>query len=69
MRAASGNDTLRVAVVGAGVMGHNHMRVYDMIAGVKLVAVVDTDRRKAEAAATHYGCRASRRPEQSCGAG
>ncbi|WP_439814089.1 Gfo/Idh/MocA family oxidoreductase [Zavarzinia sp. CC-PAN008] len=48
---------IRVAVVGCGVMGHNHLRIYDLLRRCELVAVVDSDPRKAELAAQRYGCR------------
>lgn len=34
---------LRAAVVGLGMMGRNHVRVYDELPGVELVAVADPD--------------------------
>jgi predicted dehydrogenase len=50
---------LRVAVVGAGVFGRNHFRVYRELAeadsDVKLVAVVDRDASAARAAAEKFG--------------
>jgi predicted dehydrogenase len=45
------SDLVRVAVVGAGIMGTNHARVVRQIPGVELVAVVDQDLTKAQAAA------------------
>jgi UDP-N-acetylglucosamine 3-dehydrogenase len=36
-------DRLRVAVIGAGVMGANHIRVYNELSEVELVAVADTN--------------------------
>jgi UDP-N-acetylglucosamine 3-dehydrogenase len=42
---------IRVGVIGAGVMGRNHLRVLSDIEGVDLVAVCDADRRAAEWAA------------------
>ncbi len=39
-----GNDRLiRVGVIGAGVMGRNHVRAYGDLDGVELVAVADPD--------------------------
>ena len=50
---------LRVAVVGAGAFGRNHLRVYHELAlagaGVELVAVVDRDPKALETAKTLYG--------------
>jgi predicted dehydrogenase len=50
-----------VAVVGAGVFGRNHARVYQQLAkeceSVRLVGVVDTDLARAEAVAREFNCR------------
>jgi predicted dehydrogenase len=51
-------NKVRIAVVGAGVFGANHLRVLQESQGAELVAVVDTDRGRAEAAAAKFGCRA-----------
>lgn len=47
---------LRVAVVGAGMMGQNHLRIYSMLSGVELIAVVDIDELRARESAIRYGC-------------
>ena len=39
--AAPGNATLRVGVVGAGIMGSNHGRVLAGLPGIELVGIVD----------------------------
>jgi len=45
---------LRVGVVGVGHLGRHHARIFSSIAGVELVAVVDTNRARAgEIAAAH----------------
>ncbi|MGH9271801.1 MAG: Gfo/Idh/MocA family oxidoreductase [Ilumatobacteraceae bacterium] len=44
-------DVVRVAVIGAGVMGANHARIARQLVGVELVAVVDADPARAAAAA------------------
>jgi predicted dehydrogenase len=49
---------LKVAVVGAGQMGSNHLRIYAGLKGVELVGVVDADLDRARDAADRYGCRA-----------
>lgn len=53
------SNPLRVAVVGAGVFGRNHLRVYKELeaAGeaVRLVAVIDRDSRIASEAAAKFG--------------
>jgi predicted dehydrogenase len=47
----------RVAVVGAGIMGTNHARVARLLRNAQLVAVVDRDTQRAEAAAAATGAR------------
>jgi predicted dehydrogenase len=47
---------LRVAVVGAGAFGRNHMRVVKLSERAELVAVVDTSAERAREAAGLYGC-------------
>src|SRR6267378_190839 len=47
---------LRLAVVGAGEFGRNHVRVIRQSPGAELVAVVDTDRARAEEVAAANGC-------------
>ena len=48
--------SLRVGVIGVGVMGSNHARVFAGLPGVELVAVADPDRRQAEFVARTLGC-------------
>lgn len=55
---------LRVGVVGAGVMGRNHLRTWGRMKDVELVGLFDTDRDAREAAAVQYGCQAFDRLEQ-----
>ena len=46
--------TLRVAVIGVGHLGKHHARILSSLPGVELVAVVDTNRARAdESAAAH----------------
>jgi len=47
---------LRVAVVGVGSLGAIHADIYHRMPGVQLVAVADTVRARAEAAARRHGC-------------
>lgn len=56
-------NPVRLAVIGAGRMGLNHLRVYNMLKGVDVVAVVDPDVERAHLAAQRYGCKAFRSPE------
>jgi predicted dehydrogenase len=59
--AIGANEKLRVAVVGAGAFGRNHLRVYRELelAGypVELVAVIDPNEAARTAAETQYGVR------------
>ena len=49
-------DRLRVAVVGAGVFGKNHLRVVRESAVAELAGVFDTDAPRRAAAAAEFGC-------------
>jgi predicted dehydrogenase len=54
-------DSIPVAVVGVGVFGRNHARVYKELEqqgeAVRLVGVVDPDLNRADAVAREFGCR------------
>lgn len=45
----------KVAVIGMGVIGNLHASLYQEMDGARLVAVCDTDRARADAAATRFG--------------
>jgi predicted dehydrogenase len=47
---------LRVGVIGVGVMGSNHARVFADMPGVKLIGVVDPDRKARDQVAQGLGC-------------
>jgi UDP-N-acetylglucosamine 3-dehydrogenase len=49
-----GKDMPRVAVIGAGAMGRNHLRVLNEMGGADLVAVGDADEATAERSARFY---------------
>lgn len=49
---------MRLAVIGAGAFGRNHLRVIKESPRAELVAVLDVDASKAIAAATEFGCEA-----------
>jgi predicted dehydrogenase len=49
--------TLRIAVIGVGHLGRHHARILSTLPGVELVAVVDTNRARAEEVAAAYGTR------------
>ena len=55
-QSANPERSLRVGVIGVGVMGSNHARVFTGLPGVELVAVADPDRRQAEFVARALGC-------------
>jgi UDP-N-acetylglucosamine 3-dehydrogenase len=47
---------LRVGVIGVGVMGSNHARVFADMPGIKLVGIVDPDAKQRDFVATALGC-------------
>ena len=47
-------SNLKLAVVGAGAFGRNHVRVLSNLPGVQLVAIVDSDTSKAQALASEH---------------
>ncbi len=49
---------MRVGVIGVGVMGSNHARVFAGLQGAELVGVADPDRRQADFVARTLGCAA-----------
>jgi predicted dehydrogenase len=51
-----GGGSLRVGVIGVGVMGSNHARVLAELPGVKLVGVADPDRKHCDQVARSLGC-------------
>src|SRR5215471_10365093 len=50
------DELLRVGVVGVGVMGSNHARVFADLPGVRLVGVADPDHRQREFVTGALGC-------------
>jgi len=62
------NNSISVAVVGVGVFGRNHARVYQELEkqgeAVRLVGVVDSNLERADAVAREFGCRAFGSVEQ-----
>jgi len=54
MSAAAQGKKIRVAVVGAGEFGRNHVRVYREIEGADLIGVYDQDARRAAAVAKEF---------------
>ncbi len=51
------ND-IRMAVVGVGAFGRNHLRILDEMPRARLAAAVDIDLSRAEQAAAQYSCEA-----------
>jgi len=54
----SAGGVLRVGVVGVGVMGSNHARVFSEIPGVELVGVADPDGKQADLVGAALNCAA-----------
>ncbi|HEV2954962.1 MAG TPA: Gfo/Idh/MocA family oxidoreductase [Xanthobacteraceae bacterium] len=52
----SAGRRLRAGVIGVGVMGSNHARVFAELPGVEFVGVADTDRAQARSVAQALGC-------------
>ena len=50
---------VRIAVVGAGVFGRHHLRILKQSPAADLIAVVDPDPERAQAAAVEFGCEAA----------
>ena len=59
---------LRVAVIGVGHLGKHHARILSSLPGVELVAVVDTNRARAEEIAAANGTRRAVRLPRRCSA-
>ena len=59
--------SIRVAVVGVGAFGKNHLRVLHESEHATLVAAVDLDPERAAAAAAQYGCLALTSVEELAG--
>jgi predicted dehydrogenase len=55
---------MRVAVVGCGEFGRNHVRVYREMGNVELVGVVDQDRERAEKTAQEFQTKAFQSVEE-----
>jgi predicted dehydrogenase len=54
------NQPVRVAVVGVGEFGRNHIRVWREIEGAELVGIVDTNAERAGKVAAEFGTRVLR---------
>jgi predicted dehydrogenase len=60
----SAEQPTRVGVIGVGVMGSNHARVFAGLPGAELIGVADPDRKQAEFVARTLGCAAVPTVEQ-----
>jgi UDP-N-acetylglucosamine 3-dehydrogenase len=49
---------VKVGVIGAGMMGRNHARIYSQMGGVELVGVADVSEATAKTVASEFGTRA-----------
>ncbi|MBC7952306.1 MAG: Gfo/Idh/MocA family oxidoreductase [Rhodospirillaceae bacterium] len=58
---------MRVAVVGAGNMGANHLRVYSQLQGPQLVGLVEPNGERAEMLARQFDCQVFDRVEDLIG--
>jgi len=54
-RARGANDDIRLAVVGVGGQGGNHMKYFQDCKGVRLVAICDPDRKHVQDRAASFG--------------
>ncbi len=66
---AGTDGTLRVGVVGVGVMGSNHARVLSEMPGVQLVGIADPDGARSDQVASRLGCVAFKDAEALLNAG
>jgi predicted dehydrogenase len=51
-------NKIRTAVIGGGKMGSIHARVYSTLDTAELLAIVDTDKQRAEKLAAEFNCKA-----------
>ena len=63
----SAGKPVRVAVVGTGRMGQNHLRIYDLLKNVTIAGIVEVDSVTAGSMARHYGCPVFESVEQLVG--
>jgi len=49
---------INIGVIGVGYLGQHHARIYSELDNVRLSAVIDPDRERAEETAKKYGCEA-----------
>jgi UDP-N-acetylglucosamine 3-dehydrogenase len=63
------DNTLRIGVIGVGVMGSNHARVLSELQGVKLVGIADPDRKRRAFVSGALGCAAFNDTDELIGHG
>lgn len=51
---SSSSKKLKIGVIGAGMMGDHHARIYSTLPGVKLAGITDVDEERGKAAAEKY---------------
>jgi predicted dehydrogenase len=51
-------DQIGIGIVGVGIMGSKHARIYSEIPGAKIVAIADINLEKANSVAAQYGAQA-----------
>ncbi len=61
-------SNIRVAVIGAGMMGKNHLKTYKTLNGVELVGVYDISSEACKAAAESFGIKAFATMEEAAAA-
>lgn len=49
---------MKVAIIGCGVMGYNHLRAYSKIEGVEIVGIADIDKERVELLARQFNTKA-----------
>ena len=59
------SNNIKVAVIGAGMMGKNHLKTYKSLQGVELVGVYDIFPEASKAAAESFGIKAFSSLEES----
>lgn len=67
MALPSSNSLLRIAIIGAGAMGHHHLRICSLLKGIDLVGVLDIQSERAQEAGRKFSCKTYNRLEDLLG--
>lgn len=67
MLARTNPDPVRIGVIGAGIMGQNHARVYNTLKNAEITAIVDVDTVRAAHLAGLIGCESFADPSEIIG--